>query len=274
MSLGPLRSKRAPEAATTIETNDILCPVCLDVPTGSILLCRNGHSVCEACLQQLVMPKRCPECRERFADKPPHNVVLEKVIGNAVLPCQYPGCEFAAKPSDLALHKWQCPFRPVRCYHIVDHGCNADVPVANFKEHMRERHALRQRSVIGFAIYEAHLDHYRGVRTFCAEVDKDFILVTVCLLYSNLLRYTQSEQARSVIHIRIFHAMQRKACTVEIGVGDHSICHNLHSEPLMSRALNADDRSVGVFLHRNSLLQLGQDQGGRIPIQVRFDCAP
>ena len=39
------------------------CPVCLSVPSGEIIQCRNGHITCQACANRT---PTCPTCREKL----------------------------------------------------------------------------------------------------------------------------------------------------------------------------------------------------------------
>lgn len=42
----------------------IRCPVCFEIPRGSVFQCVHGHIICEACFGRMDV---CPCCRERYS---------------------------------------------------------------------------------------------------------------------------------------------------------------------------------------------------------------
>ena len=71
------------------------CPVCLEVPrigAGPILGCRNGHLICNNCVDKV---KDCPTCREKeircrnlFAE-----IYIETEMMDIPLKCKNVGCD-------------------------------------------------------------------------------------------------------------------------------------------------------------------------------------
>lgn len=61
---------------------DLECPVCLEIPQSSLLLCVNGHHVCQFChkANKLTM---CPTCFEEFTEA--KNLLCEKIIKSNLL---------------------------------------------------------------------------------------------------------------------------------------------------------------------------------------------
>ncbi|XP_011311758.1 E3 ubiquitin-protein ligase SIAH1B-like isoform X2 [Fopius arisanus] len=51
------------------------CPVCLDVPQGSIYQCIEGHDICQYCKKIVDM---CPICKKPFNEG--RNYTVEKII--------------------------------------------------------------------------------------------------------------------------------------------------------------------------------------------------
>ena len=116
----PSTGKRKITQATSIEVDDLQCPVCRDTFTGNILLCSVGHSVCAACYQVLPAPTLCPECTANYFSDPDRNITLESVLSNinTILPCSFSGCGYLGKPAELVLHRQQCALRQLRCSYI------------------------------------------------------------------------------------------------------------------------------------------------------------
>ncbi|XP_017880860.1 uncharacterized protein LOC108625386 [Ceratina calcarata] len=58
---------------------DIECPICLDIPQTSALLCINGHHVCQSCHKAKKL-EICPTCFQDFTEA--KNLFLDKFIGS------------------------------------------------------------------------------------------------------------------------------------------------------------------------------------------------
>ena len=58
-------SETNPKKIKTAFMTSLECPVCLEVPrvgAGPIFGCRNGHLLCQNCVEKV---KECPTCREK-----------------------------------------------------------------------------------------------------------------------------------------------------------------------------------------------------------------
>ena len=51
--------------AKTLE-QQIQCPICYHTMLEQIMMCSNGHSLCNDCFQRLNDPKICPSCKQRY----------------------------------------------------------------------------------------------------------------------------------------------------------------------------------------------------------------
>ncbi|CAL8144588.1 unnamed protein product [Orchesella dallaii] len=116
-----LRSQIPGEKASTTESkklvinlpNDFLtCPICYELPRNEIFQCRNGHVVCDGCINNLT---HCPQCRLRFQEKI-RNRALECILENLKLECNYKnkGCTMVAQRRQLTEHERTCAFQFVK----------------------------------------------------------------------------------------------------------------------------------------------------------------
>lgn len=90
--------------------NELKCPVCLNLFIPRVFLCSNGHSICEACKNQLV-ENSCPICKISY-ESIIHNITLEKLIRVMIYPCKYhiSGCSFAAPSTRIGEHENICEY--------------------------------------------------------------------------------------------------------------------------------------------------------------------
>ena len=88
------------------------CPICYERFRPPIFLCKNGHSVCQPCKNQL---DNCPLCREALAIR---NLQLEDILESLPMPCKYKtnGCNQVLDQSLMAEHETECPERTVTCF--------------------------------------------------------------------------------------------------------------------------------------------------------------
>ncbi|CAL8124308.1 unnamed protein product [Orchesella dallaii] len=68
-----------PGAPLPIPHEDLRCPVCWDLPPGNIYQCKNGHTICETCVNNLY---NCPQCRVPYGNDRIRNRVAEALINN------------------------------------------------------------------------------------------------------------------------------------------------------------------------------------------------
>jgi E3 ubiquitin-protein ligase SIAH1 len=88
------------------------CPVCMEYMRPPIVLCANGHNICDTCKQKV---PHCPTCRQQFLNT--RNVALEKVAAELKYPCMYRdyGCREMYKLDLIGGHKEKCQFIPQPC---------------------------------------------------------------------------------------------------------------------------------------------------------------
>lgn len=114
------------------------CPVCLNYYKNNIILCANGHSICEQCKSKSAS---CPVCRSEFGNG--RNYLLEKVIYNTLFPCKHEarGCLRKRNIIEITQHKDECEYRDVLCpVHAGPRGCAWAGPFLGIKKHLIEKH--------------------------------------------------------------------------------------------------------------------------------------
>ena len=88
------------------------CPVCLTLPDGEVHQCNNGHCYCVECWNELVEPRRCPECRQALPQIN-RNRAQEERIAALLAKCKH--CGEATTRGTKEAHEGECPHRPVTC---------------------------------------------------------------------------------------------------------------------------------------------------------------
>lgn len=116
--MGPLRRGRS-AARHAADAEDLLCPLCLELPASDVHCCTNGHNFCADCLGQhresgYAGSAKCPSCRVALGDGTPlRNRDAERRI--SLLPGACDGCGLGMLRKDLAAHTAACPDVRVEC---------------------------------------------------------------------------------------------------------------------------------------------------------------
>ena len=113
------------------------CPICTNFLQIPILMCENGHSICNDC-KNLV--HTCPECRAKWTPK--RNLKLEQILGTITKPCRYKenGCTVVRNCSQLEDHERDCEERLVDCFF---NPCSKrKIEAKNFIKHYTEDHGV------------------------------------------------------------------------------------------------------------------------------------
>ena len=114
------------------------CQICLSIPDGSVLQCRNGHLFCDECYEShresgLESADQCPTCRVALGDDEPiRALVVEHQI--AAMTTQCPHCATAMTRGELETHMPTCPKEPVKC---SEEACVVCVPRCELEAHKR-----------------------------------------------------------------------------------------------------------------------------------------
>jgi len=92
--------------------NQLECPVCVEYMKPPIMLCGNGHNICNTCKRKV---PHCPTCREQFLST--RNVALEALATEVKYPCTYRdyGCREMYKLDLIGGHQQKCQYIPQPC---------------------------------------------------------------------------------------------------------------------------------------------------------------
>mmetsp|Transcript_9171 Transcript_9171/g.21739 ORF Transcript_9171/g.21739 Transcript_9171/m.21739 type:complete len:419 (-) Transcript_9171:289-1545(-) len=96
----------------------LACPVCLDLPSGEVHQCLEGHCMCVDCWNRLD-PRRCPECRDWL---PPKNRNWDREARVAALAAACEHCGMITTRGAVAEHLRACHLCPAICTAAVA-GC-------------------------------------------------------------------------------------------------------------------------------------------------------
>lgn len=113
------------------------CPVCLCYMTGNIILCDNGHSICQPCSVSLT-EQTCPTCRVSISSL--RNYGLEEVAKNLSYPCKHESCRKKLSSVDLRTHETICKKRSHKC-PLYFFGCSWTGKKFNYIEHVNNTHS-------------------------------------------------------------------------------------------------------------------------------------
>ncbi len=89
---------------------DLKCPVCFEVPEKEIYQCKNGHTICDECSEDMSL---CPQCRvEMGGDNKIRSRALENLLDMMKFDCSYKadGCTAKTSRKDITSHFESCPF--------------------------------------------------------------------------------------------------------------------------------------------------------------------
>ena len=101
--------------STNLEKNLLIhleCPVCLEYMRPPIILCANGHNICNICKQKM---HHSPTCKEQFFDT--RNKCTEDLASQVKYPCKYRsyGCTEIFNHDKTVGHQVKCRYIPQVC---------------------------------------------------------------------------------------------------------------------------------------------------------------
>ena len=118
---------------------ELECPVCMDYMVPPIMMCVNGHNVCDICRPKI---PRCPTCRQEFLSG--RNVALEHLARDVKYPCSYQkyGCEEFLVHDTVREHQHICHYRPQTCpvSKMSSVQCSWAGTYNDIKIHLMEQH--------------------------------------------------------------------------------------------------------------------------------------
>lgn len=93
------------------------CPVCFEYMTPPIIMCENGHNICDPCKAKC--HSVCPTCRRALLQT--RNIALEQLAQTTAYPCRHAdsGCPLVGPAAHVRLHEPVCVHQvflcPLRC---------------------------------------------------------------------------------------------------------------------------------------------------------------
>ena len=119
--------------------NHLECPVCLDYMTPPIILCANGHKLCEICRKEVTT---CPNCRGNFVTT--RNLALEDLARQVMYPCKYRsyGCAEIFEHDKIVGHQATCLYSQQVCpvAKLAIGTCSWTGSRKDIKGHLQENH--------------------------------------------------------------------------------------------------------------------------------------
>jgi Seven in absentia protein family. len=123
-------------------SNDLLleleCPVCMEYMLPPIMMCKNGHNICNSCKSNL---DNCPSCREKLTDI--KNLSLENICRKVKFPCRHAenGCKEVLPMDAVTKHQSECPYGLYKCpFVIASLDCSWEGYIADMQNHIRSKH--------------------------------------------------------------------------------------------------------------------------------------
>ena len=118
---------------------ELECPVCTEYMVPPIILCANGHNICDICRPRI---PQCPNCRQQFLNT--RNLALEKLARKVKYPCSYQkyGCEEVFVHDTVREHQHRCHYRPQTCpaRKRLNAKCSWTGNYNDIKTHLMEEH--------------------------------------------------------------------------------------------------------------------------------------
>jgi len=119
--------------------NQLECRVCTEYMRPPIILCANGHNICNTCKQKV---SKCPTCEQQFLNT--RNVALEELATELKYPCVYRnyGCREIYKHDLIGGHQEKCQYIPQPCpVNKLDLGnCNWLGISSKINTHLKQAH--------------------------------------------------------------------------------------------------------------------------------------
>ena len=154
-------------------TQELKCPICLDLVSAPVLMCKNEHLFCGPCLDELVRKgcnRVCPTCKDAIPQKPLRAPrLVDTLLQRVPLRCIYDGCPQTSIPKlEYEAHKRGCPHSPAVCPN-ADYGCAWKGKLGALAEHRCEFLVVR----LSAEKVRAQLDErYKRIAAMQVELDR------------------------------------------------------------------------------------------------------
>ena len=113
--------------------------MCVEYMRPPIILCANGHNICDICKPKM---HHCPICREQFLNT--RNLALEDLARQFMYPCKCRsyGCTDFFNPDKIVGHQATCRYSPQICpiAKLAIGNCSWTGSYNDIKGHLQENH--------------------------------------------------------------------------------------------------------------------------------------
>ena len=138
-STNPDQTTQKPEDLEKSLLKNLECPVCMEYMTPPIILCHNGHNVCNTCRPELA---NCPKCRQPFLQA--RNYALEDLCYKVKYPCKFQdeGCEEMFSGKYIKEHQTVCHHgtHPCLLNRVPEIECDWRGSFTEFIKHIESQH--------------------------------------------------------------------------------------------------------------------------------------
>jgi E3 ubiquitin-protein ligase SIAH1 len=138
-SVNPDHTTQKPEDLEKSLFRNLECPVCMEYMTPPIILCHNGHNICNTCRPKL---ENCPKCRQPFLEA--RNYALEDLCYKVKYPCKFQeeGCQETFSGKHITEHQAVCHHGIHACLlgRVPEIKCNWKGSFAEFVTHFESQH--------------------------------------------------------------------------------------------------------------------------------------
>ena len=127
--------------------SSVECSICLDIPLGRVLQCKNGHLYCQDCFKSLCSKPsvHCAVCRVSCdRNNPARSLLAESLVAQMEFPCKNTPCTTFFRPTEKKEHERNCPYKLTRCL-FAGFGCDWRGPAKESPLHKKSCLVAKQR---------------------------------------------------------------------------------------------------------------------------------
>ena len=150
---------------------ELECPVCHEYMEPPIILCQNGHNICNVCKPKV---HKCGVCRSSYMST--HNITLENITRFCIYPCknQEEGCAETMTLTEKASHLKYCVYQTRVCpfTKIFKAECSWKGLLSEMKEHVLNDHGFETDTRKEDGEFDVHLKDFGPSESYFASVFK------------------------------------------------------------------------------------------------------
>lgn len=120
-------------------TEEIICPVCLNLLHAPVTVCENGHGTCPDCRAKITLCSVCNKSFQNIKVRP-----LDDILSIIPRKCKFEGCEELVRVTDD--HEELCGYRATACQTCAWTGCVKDI-VDHVQTEFKPSGILREKNI-------------------------------------------------------------------------------------------------------------------------------